>query len=169
MVLALAFAIAIAVVVALPWVAAFRFVGAAVTFVVAFVFALILVYFGTPSIAGFLWGGVGVITACFLFIAGFFSLIGEADKQRYIPFAVGVSIAVIYMLMLLGNSSMFRAQEYAALVPHIEQREWSADFQLKDPRHFRVSSRENATFLAGRAIGQATTLNASGQPNAIGS
>src|SRR5205823_260247 len=28
---------------------------------------------------------------------------------------------------------------------------------------------ENATFLAGRAIGQATTLNANGQPNAIGS
>ena len=165
----LVFAFAIALVVGLPWVAAFRLVGAAVAYAVAFVFALIFVYFGTPSIAGPLWGGVGIITACFLFIAGFFSLIGESRKQQYIPFMVGMSAAMLYLLMLLGNSSMFRAQEYSALVPHIEQREWSADFQLKDPRHFRVSSRENATFLAGRAIGQATTLNASGQPNAIGS
>ena len=56
----LVFAFAIALVVGLPWVAASRFVGAVVTYVVAFVFALIFVYFATPSISpvpyGEAWG-----------------------------------------------------------------------------------------------------------------
>ncbi len=164
------FALAIAAVVALPWVAAIRFVGAAVTFCVSLVFALIFVYFGTPSIAGPLWGGVGTIAVFFLFVAGLCSLGGGSSRtQHYVPLMVGIGVGAIYVLMLIGNSMMFRAKEYAALVPHIEPREWSADFQPKDPRHFRVSSPENATLLAGRALGQATTLDRNGQPNAIGS
>lgn len=168
-------ALAIAAVAAVPWLIAARFVGAAVTFVVSLCCALILVYFLTPSIAGPLWGGVGTIAVIFLFIAGLFSLNsgtsqhGSDSALTLAPLGVGVVMGLVYILLLIGNSTMFRARDYAALVPPIEQREWSADFQPKDPRHFRVSSPENATFLAGRALGQATTLDSRGQPNTIGS
>lgn len=159
----------IATIVAVPWLIAFRFVGAAVTFCGSFFFALIFVYFGMPSIAGPLWGGVGTIAVFFLFISGVVATFTGDNGKDYVPTWVAGGAAVIYVLMMFGNSTFFRAQEYARLVPQIEQREWSADFQPKDPRHFRVSSPENATFLAGRAIGQATTLDRSGQPNPIGS
>ncbi len=163
------FAFAIAAVVALPWVIALRFTGAAIAFGVSLCTSPILAYFGLPSTAGPLWGEVGMIATGLLLTLGLLPRGTGATWYEKAPRIAGLCAVALHALILCGNSTFFRAQDYARLVPHIEQREWSADFQPKDPRHFRVSSPENATFLAGRALGQATTLGPTGGPNAIGS
>src|SRR5438045_4067031 len=116
----LAFSLAITAAVVLPWVLAARPVGAVVTGAVSFVFALIFVYIGLPSTAGPLWGGLGTIAVCFLFIAGIIAAFTAERRKDYIPLWAGLVSAGLYLLLLIGNSTVFRATEYAALVPQIE-------------------------------------------------
>lgn len=162
-------ALIIATIVAIPWLIALRYKGAAYAAGISFLAAFLLVFLFTPPIAGPLFGGVGVITLILLVISGFASYVSGDDSREYVPMVVGVVVAALFGFMAIVNSTLFRAQSYAELVPQIESHEWLSDFQPKDPRHFRVSSPENALFLAGRAIGQATTIDARGQPNSIGS
>ncbi len=140
-------ALSIATIVALPWLAARRNKSAGLTFILSFVAATVLVYFFTPTIAGPFFGGVGRLTILLLFFSGFIGFVANV----YIPTFVGLGAVLLYCVTAVIYSPIFQAQNYAALVPQIEPREWSADFQPKDPRHFRVSSSENAVFLAGRA------------------
>jgi hypothetical protein len=174
MTLTLSLSLIIAVLVAVPWCFARRFTGAVASALISFIASLLTVFFVMPSMAGPLFGTVGFIVAIFLALSGFSSsLLNEREDEKsgreLIPYYVGIGATGIYALVGIANSPMFRASAYAALVPQIEAHEWSADFQPKDPRHLRVSSPENAMFLAGRAVGQATTLDARGQPNSIGS
>ncbi len=165
------FSLGIALAGVLPWLMLRRFGGMIASGIIGFLLAMLFVYFGTPSIAGPLYGTVGFLAIIFFVansIIGYFASDDE-DTGWWVAPAISGLLVVIYGLIMLVNSPMFAAQAYATLVPPIEQRLWKADFQPKDPRHFRVSSSENATFLASRAIGQATTLDSSGNPNAIGS
>lgn len=156
-------------IIAAPWFIAGRPKGGTVSFIISFVLTAFVVYFAIPSTAGPLMGGVGLTVAIGLFISGIISFFEADSRRERIPGYLALVVLLVYAITAIGNSPMMRATTYAALVPSIQQRDWSKDFQPKDPRHFRVSSPENAQFLAGRAIGQATTLDSSGQPNAIGS
>lgn len=167
--MSLIFALIIAVVVAIPWLIASRFTGAVVSGVVAFAISWFWVYTFLPSTAGPLFGDVGIVTSIFLLVFGLMSLARSESTKERIPFFVGLVAIVICALTGMVFSEPLQWKNYAALVTHIENRPWRADFQPKDPRHFRVSSPENAHFLASRAVGQATTVNANGQVNAIGS
>jgi hypothetical protein len=149
--------ILIAVIVSIPWFIAGRPKGGSAVLAGSCLVALFCVYFFTPSSAGPFLGGFGLIAALLL-IPGLFTLRSEDHRGR-IPGYFSTGVWLMYAITAICSSTMFRAQDYAALVPPIHQREWSKDFQPKDPRHFRVSSAENALYLAGRAIGQATTLD----------
>lgn len=165
-------ALIIAAIVAIPWLFSRRFVYAAIAAGVSFIIGFIVVYLTTPPIAGPLWGEAGFIALVFSVVSGYISLMSSIVKdglRKAVPMWTAVVLVILYGILALDYSPLVRGRDYAALVPKIEQRQWSADFQPKDPRHFRVSSPENAIYLAGRAIGQATTLDANGQPNSIGS
>lgn len=156
----------IAAIAALPWLFSRKFAGAGIMAVIAFITALFLVWVTMPTTAGPLFGGVGVISIIFFFISG---MISSKCSDNKAPAFIGIFALIAVAVIAICSSPFFRAKSYAALAPHVEPREWLKDFQPKDPRHFRISSSENALFLAGRAIGQATTLDSNGQPNAIGS
>lgn len=155
-----------AVVAALPWLFIKRFLGAVFASILAFLAAFTWIWFIMPTTAGPMFGGVGTITIIGFCVSTFFSsVISKSKVSTYI----GAFFVLALVIIAIGSTPIFRAKSYAALAPNVEPREWMKDFQPKDPRHFRVSSSENALFLAGRAIGQATTLDSNGQPNAIGS
>jgi len=169
----------IALVVALPRFIAGRLKSGSATFGITALFAMPFLYLSLPTSAGPLFGSIGLIAASGLMISGAISGLDSAVSvfetkkiagyRKLFPVTIAAIVFVIYAGTAFWNSILLRAKDYAALVPPIQQRDWSRDFQPKDPRHFRVSSPENAHFLAGRAIGQATTLDSRGQPNSIGS
>ncbi|MDB5259747.1 MAG: hypothetical protein JWO73_955 [Candidatus Taylorbacteria bacterium] len=162
-------ALSIGLIVSIPWFLASRFKGGTKIFIVTFLVSAFLVYFTTPTTAGPFFGHVGLIAAVGLVLSGILSVFDAENHKERIPGYLAIPVVLAYVITAFFNSPMTRATTYAALVPSIKQRDWSKDFQPKDPRHFRVSSPENALFLARRAIGQATTLDSRGQPNAIGS
>lgn len=165
------FALIIAALVTIPWLLARNFRVAAMAAAAAFVPAWPMVYLSLPSTAGPLFGGLGAMAALFTVASCVVYILStrEDGQASKLPFYLGSAITAVFILLGTMNSEMFNAQQYASLVPQIEPREWKADFQPKDPRHFRISSTENALFLARRAMGQSTTLDANGLPNAIGS
>lgn len=163
----------IATAVSTPWMLAGRRLGAGVSAMVSFLASMCAIYLFLPTTCGPLFGGVGFIAGVLLLACGLASLggrdYGSESHKDIIPLYVGLVVTILFAVTAIGSTPIVRSKSYARLVPQIEERQWSADFQPKDPRHFRISSSENAQFLAGRAIGQATTLDKSGQPNAIGS
>lgn len=168
--LLLTLALIIGIVVSIPWF--FVDVKSGLTSTVLWFFiGLFLLYFGLFSIAGPLFGGVGLIVIIGLLVSGILCKLDDntIGPKKDISFFIGTVPFGVFVLTLIINSVIFRATDYAALIPPIEKREWSQDFQPKDPRHFRVSSSENALFLARRAIGQSTHTDASGNPYSVGS
>lgn len=165
-------ALGLAAITAVPWMLAGRFVGAIIGAVLSFVLGFIWVYFGTPSIAGPFFGGLGLIALFFTLVSGVIALFTWEERTRgrsLIPFAFAAIAVVLFVCTAIFNTTVFRARDYAALAPNVQARQWSADFQPKDPRHFRVSSTENALALAVRAMGQATTIDTNGRVFSIGS
>ncbi len=164
------FALGIAVVVAIPW-AGTRSLRAVLSVFFPCLLGAMLLVFGTlPSTAGPLFGDVGVLALWFMMInavIAFFLL--ETEDGKVWPIGAGALALLVLLATSFASSTYTNAIAYSRLVGQIEQKHWSDDFQPKDPKHFRVSSQENAEMLSARAIGQATTLNANGQPNSIGS
>lgn len=69
-----------------------------------------------------------------------------------------IFLFVAYMASLVLGSGMFRADDYAKLIGPIETRVWTQDVQPKDPAHMRMSSQENAIYLARKALGEAGSI-----------
>ncbi len=150
-------------IVAVPWLLVARFFGGAVAFVASFLLSLLLYFLAVPSLAGPLYGGAASIVASLLLVNAILALVliekeGGKSKGPLVPAVFGVVGLVIHVLVWASSWPLFRAQEYAALVGQIDVRDWSEDFQPKDPKHFRASSTENALFMAGRAVGQGTVV-----------
>lgn len=114
-------------------------------------------YLATPSTVWPLFGGFGFaifLSWCFsTFVAG----IGINDfpgRASLFPFGA----IVIYVLSFMFGLGMFRASEYKAMIGPMETRVWTQDVQPKDPKHMRMSTRENAIYVAGKALGQAGAI-----------
>ncbi|MFA6502961.1 MAG: hypothetical protein WCT45_01750 [Candidatus Paceibacterota bacterium] len=150
-----------ALIAALPWLfLKDRRTSAPYVFAVTFVIAAILYFIFTPSLAGPFFGGFGVISLFLLCFGAVYAMISNGGGA---PFGAAIVAVFVFAITGVTSSTVFRGPEYAALVGPIEVRDWKDDIQPKDPRHFRASSPENAQFMAGRAVGQATAMSGQGQ------
>ena len=164
----------VAGIVTLPAILTMRVGAMIATAIISYLLSALFIFMWLPNTAGPLFGGVGFLCMLELILFGIIGIFVAADAGKskglaFMPSIAGAIAVVVLVGFNVVNSTMFRSNDYAALVPPIEHREWSRDFQVKDPRHFRVSSPENADYLAARALGQSTTLDSNGAPVGIGS
>lgn len=114
------------------------------------------VYFSTPSTVWPLFGAFGL----FVFLLWFIAALIDGIMEDNITFAAAFPCIamVLYIGSFILGSGMFRASDYARMVGTIEERVWTQDVQPKDPRHMRMSSHENAIYLARKVLGEAGAI-----------
>jgi hypothetical protein len=64
-----------------------------------------------------------------------------------------IAIVLYFGSGVLGSGFM-RTNDYQNMIGSVETHEWTQDVQPKDPKHMRMSTKDNAIYLAQKAIGQ---------------
>lgn len=113
-------------------------------------------YLWTPTTIWPLYGIYGFWILLFWAISAFVDFLPEERASSVVLFPVAG------MLLFIGSwifgSGCFHAAEYASMIGPMESRVWTQDVQPKDPRHMRMSTRENAVYLAGKTLGEAGAI-----------
>jgi hypothetical protein len=118
----------------------------------------IIFYLSLPALVKPWWGLVGFAVGIMWILATLLDgLVGRRLPWRAALFPLGFILAWVGSAFWRG-SEMINAAQYAALAGPVENRVWTQDVQPKDPRHIRMSSRENAIYLARQALGQAGSI-----------
>ncbi len=130
-----------------------------VIFVISFaLIGWVTFYLSTPSTAGPFWGWYGGAVVLLWWVAFFMGVDWDGYRTKRPNGFLSFVPALIGTLLILGtwffHTPLFTASQYAAMIGDIEERNWTADIQPKDPEHMRMVSYETATYLAQKAIGQ---------------
>ena len=88
---------------------------------------------------------------CLLVIGVLWFISAAIDSFSWIM-VFPILLGIVFFVILPCGSAMFRSKEFAALIGPMEERVWTQDIQVKDPRHIRLSNRENAIYLAKNSI-----------------
>ncbi|MBI5531023.1 MAG: hypothetical protein HY918_06030 [Candidatus Doudnabacteria bacterium] len=117
-------------------------------------------YLATPSTVWPLFGVPGVFIFICWIIAAVIDAFIEDDYDTHITKAAifPIGAAVLYIGSFILGSGLFRADEYQHMIGSLETRVWTQDVQPKDPKHMRMSTRENAIYLAKKALGEAGAI-----------
>ena len=112
-----------------------------------------ILYLSTPSTVYPLGGIPGFMVFLLWIAAAIIDAILEG-KFTYVAF-FPIFTALIYMGSCTLGSGMFRASDYKNMIGTMEERVWTQDVQPKDPKHMRMSTTENAVYLAKKVLGEA--------------
>ena len=118
--------------------------------------ALILGVISTVVLWFAFWAGaastVGPFFGPCLIVIGFLWIISAAVDNFSWILVFPILLGIFFFIVLPFGSAMFRSNEFAALIGPMEERVWTQDIQVKDPRHIRLSNRENAMYLAKNSV-----------------
>lgn len=140
----------------IPLLLAKKFGSAISQGVIAWLVAWGILYLATPSTAYPLFGLPGFLILLCWIVAAIVDAIIEEDITWVACFPVVV--AIIYIGSFILGSGMFRADDYKNMIGQVDERIWTQDVQPKDPKHMRMSTRENATYLAKKVLGEAGAI-----------
>ncbi len=115
-----------------------------------------ILYLATPSTAFPFFGVPGFLVFMLWVVAAIVDGIIEDDVNWSAIFPI--IAAVIYIGSFIVGSGFFRSDDYKNMIGPVEERVWTQDVQPKDPKHMRMSTNENATYLAKKVLGEAGAI-----------
>jgi hypothetical protein len=137
----------------LPLLIARKFVGAVAQGIISFLVLWATFYLTVPSTVWPLFGGPGFCVFIIWFIDAVILIVSDDDSA-----SVGILPASLAVVLYIGSSfigsEFMRTGDYYGMLGAMETREWTQDVQPKDPKHMRMSTKNNAIYLAQKAIGQ---------------
>jgi len=83
---------------------------------------------------------------------------GLKGRKKNVSIGNRFAAAVVYLGSFLLGSGMFRSDDYKNMIGSVDERVWTQDVQPKDPKHMRMSTRENAVYLARKVLGEAGAI-----------
>ncbi len=139
-----------------PLLIARRFVAMTVQGTISFFFVWWILYASTPSTVWPMLGLPGfLIFALWLVSLPVIGLVKDYDEDYPWAAALPAVIAVVcYLGSIVFGSAFFNTDAYEHMIGTVDTRVWTQDIQPKDPRHMRMSTKDNAIYLAQKAIGQ---------------
>ncbi|MFA6407215.1 MAG: hypothetical protein WCV80_00725 [Candidatus Paceibacterota bacterium] len=141
-----------AVVSTLPTLIARRFVAAGVQAFVSFWVFWGCFYWWTLSTVYPMFGIPGLFVVVLWCVSA--AIVYDEHENGWFVWIPGIFGILAYLGGGCVGSEFVRTDEYQKMIGTMETREWTQDVQPKDPRHMRMSTKENALYVAQKAIGQ---------------
>lgn len=150
-------ALVTAVIAATPLLIARKFRRAGMFAAAAYLVCWGIYYLAPPSLVEPLWGGAGVAVLVLSAIAAGIACVDddgyfELNRSVVLPAAV----ALLFIVRLLSGWSLFRADDYKAMIGQVQERVWTQDVQPKDTHHIRLVPKTLAEWLADKQLGEAS-------------
>jgi hypothetical protein len=149
-------ALVCAIVGTLPLLIGRRFISMIVQGTTSFVFLWWIFYGSVISTVWPLFGFPGLFILLLWSISIIVAQVTKGDDDDrpvlyILPAVIGV---VLYLGSFFLGSGFMRTDDYEKMIGTVETRTWTQDIQPKDPKHMRMSTKDNAIYLAQKAIGQ---------------
>ncbi len=139
----------------LPFVLGRKYGAAIVYLIVAFVIEGALLYMVAPSTIWPLFGMPGFLVFVAWLIGGIINAATKGGGWGLVP---AILALCGYIVTGFAGWSAFNASTYATMIGQVEEREWTADVQPKDPRHMRMVSDSTALYIAQKAVANAGAI-----------
>ncbi len=114
-------------------------------------------YLGTPSTIWPVFGALGLWVFILWIIGGIVLAISD-EKETWMYFVAWIPPILIAAIYVVGffflGSELINTSDYEGMLGNVESRVWTEDIQPKNPGHMRMATKENAAYLAQKAIGQ---------------
>jgi hypothetical protein len=146
-------ALGCAVLGALPLIIRKNFLAVIATLVYTVILGIVF-YLTTPALIGPLLGWYGFATFMCMVVSLIAAFRESDDHEIFVAALPPAALLIVTLVVEIAGSSMFRHTEYANMIGQLETRQWTQDVQPKDPKHMRMSSKENAINMARNQIGQ---------------
>ena len=121
-------------------------------------FASVIIWGSTPTTVYPLFGFYGVLVFIFLIITAIVDGNTSDDAPTSWTISPPLALLLLFIVVSISGSGMFRATDYANMLKVEENRVWTKDVQPKDPAHMRISTKENALYQAQKYLGSAGTI-----------
>lgn len=147
---------------AIPLLVAKKPVAAAIQGLATFFIGWGFFYIGVATTVYPMFGLVGFMTVIWWALAAVLASVGVEDDEEVLwTWLFPVGAVVIYIMIGIFTSGMFRASDYASTIKHlgeVQESVWTKDIQPKDPAHMRMASEENAIYQAQKVLGSAGAI-----------
>ncbi len=119
-----------------------------------FVITWISCYFAVPDLFEPLYGGLFATVLIFWSVGAVIEWFNTSELPVITGGSVALAIIILGGTWLFRSSEMMNASAYGQMYSNVKTSIWTRDVQPKSPEHIRVSSVENALYMAKQALGQ---------------